>query len=371
MDETELELSTPQMPLLGYTVIANLKGIEVEHTELLSLLTPLGFADFLPALVEPRTALRRAMRDWIKELAQSSNPLIGDDEDDVVTRPLVREIPSKKKLAKKQTGEARKKKGDPMPSDPSDWLAFALVAENINLNLWGLDYLTNLRVFYNRKTHELSLTTSSTGQTFSTGQVMTFREENLLLSLTPHYRRYETLHLAGDLSRMAQDVIGSMNSQQLRPNGGAYFVPYDQRDKLTRLKELIEEKLPPPPGGENTSYLLNLPIVDSKNAKSQLATSAHSAFMQELVTLSKDMERFILQAQHGRIKRENMAKRLVEYQEMKAKVELYKQVLGMRQDEILKGLAELEGKARMLLETAWFVSERQSAESEDEAEDAS
>ena len=66
-----------------------------------------------------------------------------------------------------------------------------------------------------------------------------------------------------------------------------------------------------------------------------------------------------------------MAKRLVEYQEMKAKVELYKQVLGMRQDEILKGLAELEGKARMLLETAWFVSERQSAESEDEAEDAS
>ncbi len=136
-------------------------------------------------------------------------------------------------------------------------------------------------------------------------------------------------------------------------------MPYDQLDRLIRLKELIEEKLPPPQGGENSSSLLHLPIMDSKNSKSQVAAYAHIAFMQELVTFGKDMERFVLQAKHGRIKKENLTNRLVEYQEMKAKTELYWELLGMPQEEILKSLTELEEKARTLIQTATFVNQKQ------------
>src|SRR5207244_265701 len=61
--------STDAFPLLGYTVIATLQGVEVGHDELRDLLTPLGLARYLPALPEARTGLRRALRAWLHRLA--------------------------------------------------------------------------------------------------------------------------------------------------------------------------------------------------------------------------------------------------------------------------------------------------------------
>ena len=64
----EIEQATEEFPLLGYTVIASLKGIEVQHYDLAALLASLNLSRYLPALPEPRTTLRRAIRAWLKDL---------------------------------------------------------------------------------------------------------------------------------------------------------------------------------------------------------------------------------------------------------------------------------------------------------------
>src|SRR6202051_2201310 len=90
-----------------------------------------------------------------------------------------------------------------------------------------------------------------------------------------------------------------------------------------------------------------------------MSAIAHRSFMAELTTLQKDLERFIEQAQSktrkgkpGRIKQESMLARLADYQGMKAKVQMYSEVLGMRQQEIIGHLDQLQATARGLLEAA-------------------
>jgi hypothetical protein len=91
--------------------------------------------------------------------------------------------------------------------------------------------------------------------------------------------------------------------------------------------------------------------------------------MAELIALHKDLDRFVQQAKtttpkgkQGHIRRASMQDRLAQYQTMRAKVTLYSQLLGMRQQEILRGLDELQATAHQLLEEAATIM---SAEQDD------
>jgi hypothetical protein len=135
--ETEEELG---LPLLGYTVVPSLKGIEIKHQDALAILTPLGFHDALPGLPKAETSLKRAIKRWMKELGNAE--LGAQDDDDILLRPITRR--------------------------GSEIIALALVVESSDLAQWGLSYLTNLRVFYNKKTDTLSLTRTGSGQSLIT-----------------------------------------------------------------------------------------------------------------------------------------------------------------------------------------------------------
>jgi hypothetical protein len=85
--------------------------------------------------------------------------------------------------------------------------------------------------------------------------------------------------------------------------------------------------------------------------------------MAELHNLQKDLQRFIDQAQkvtttkkgkvkHGKVKAESMIARLADYQAMKAKIQLYHDTLGLRQEELLASLDQLSATARSLMEVA-------------------
>ncbi len=110
-------------------------------------------------------------------------------------------------------------------------------------------------------------------------------------------------------------------------------------------KHLIEEALPAAAGEENTSSLVHLPIIDRPTIKRQMASIAHKSVMAELTALRKDLERVIAQAsattkkgKPGTIRRASMVARLADDQGMKAKVGLYAEMLGMRQQEIARSL---------------------------------
>ncbi len=319
-------------PLLGYTVVPSLKGIEVEQAKALQILTPLGFAHFLPGLPETATCLRRAVRAWMKEIAKVD---LGIDADDKI---LLRDITR---------------------SSRSQILALALVTENSDLNSWGLSYLINLRVFYHKQTDILSLTRTGSGQSLNTAQ----QDQDLLKELEPHWQYYRTCYTAADLGRMVSRIIDSLGAFAMRKGGGAYNVPYQKRDELQTLKDLIELELPAAPGETNGRTLATIPVIDRPKTKQQMSQLAHRSFMGDLLTLQKDLQRFIDQAQkvttskkgrvkHGKVKTESMIARLADYQAMKAKIQLYHDTLGLRQEELLASLDQLSTTARSLMETA-------------------
>jgi hypothetical protein len=261
--------------------------------------------------------------DWLAE----------EDEDDLTTKRLIREIAA--------------------PRSPV--LTLALVAENIDLAQLGLSYLTNLRVFLDKATATVHLTTTPTGQDGL--RQTTMPDQALLAGFTPLWEHYRTRHLAGDLGRMVQDIIAAMDACAMRRGGGVYFVPYAQRPALQRLKYLLEVALCP--GWETNSRLVHLPIVDQPATRAQLASIAHTSFLRELTALQKDLERFSAQAQTttqrgtaGRIKPQSMRSRLAAYQGMQARIERYGTLLGIQQHALRRGLAQLEATARRLLQTA-------------------
>ncbi len=140
-----------------------------------------------------------------------------------------------------------------------------------------------------------------------------------------------------------------------------------------RKERLIEGALPAVPGEENTSSLVHLPITDRPTIKRQMASIAHKSFMAELTALQKDLDRVIAQAsattktgKTGTIRRESMVARLADDQGMKAKVSLYAEMLGMRQQEIVRSLDTLQQTARTLLDTAAGAA----SDNEDDGDDA-
>jgi len=84
-----------------------------------------------------------------------------------------------------------------------------------------------------------------------------------------------------------------------------------------------------------------------------MVSIAHTSVMAELTALQKDLERVTAQAsattrkgKPATIRRESMVARLADYQGMKAKVGLYAEMLGMRQQEIARSLDTLQQTAR-------------------------
>jgi hypothetical protein len=341
--ETEEELG---LPLLGYTVVPALKGIEIKYQDALAILTPLGFHDALPGLPKAETSLKRAIKRWMKELGNAE--LGAQDDDDILLRPITRH--------------------------GSEIIALALVVESSDLAQWGLSYLTNLRVFYNKKTDTLSLTRTGSGQSLITD------DQDLLDKLDPHFQYYKDVYTVTELGRMVGDLIGQVSASTMREKGGTYFIPSQKKTntgqmvstvpELQRLKDLIELQLPAGPNMENTSSLSTFPVIDTKKSRRQMSDLAHKSFVAELTALKKDLARFEAQLQkktilksgkihYGKIKPETIIARMQAYKDMKTKIELYQATLDMRQDELLAELDTLTQTANRLRETATDIMAEQ------------
>lgn len=357
--ETQDELG---FSLLGYTVVPSLKGIEITRQAALDILTPLGYHDYLPGLPKPETSLKRAIKAWMKELANKDLGATTDD-DHILLRPIT----------KRGSGEM---------------IALALVVESSDLLAWGLGYLVGLRVFYDKKTGILSLNRPSNGQSTATAA----SDKALLDKLEPYWEYYKEVYTVSELGRMVSDIINKVDASSMRKEGGTYFIPYIRKTntgadicsvpELQRLKDLVELQLPGAPNGENTSSLNTFPMIDTKKTRRQMAEIAHKSFVGELTTLKKDLDRFVAQLQkktttkkgkvkYGKVKEETVLARLNDYKNVKTKIELYRATLDMRQDELLTELEALAKTANSLRETATdIMSEQAELEEDDSAQDA-
>lgn len=320
----EIEKSTADLPLIGYTAFWRLGGIRVRHGELKAALAAAGFGSYLPDPPTARIALRRAIVDWIgaRAAAGEGPALVADEaeaaEGPTTQRALLRVINQK----------------------GSEWLAFALVAEDVDFRKLGLHHGTSLRIILHKKTRTMYCTTTTNG-------VVEAGEESKQITreLGPHWDQYKDLLLSGDLSRMMRNIIGGMGAISLRREGGLYFVPVAERDALERLRGLLAAL---PSTSKEGTYLCAMGVIDRAQARRQLAAAVHQSFIDELGVLRTDLQRFT-DAKTGTVKPETISERLASYKRIKAKVQTYADLLEMQQERIVSELDDLTALARTVV----------------------
>src|SRR5215475_4010284 len=323
-DLNGLEAATSQLPLIGFTVLWRLEEIRVSHTDLEQALQSVGFEKYLPDPPTPRVALRRALAEWIKTKQRTARTLqlqLGiedlDENGGGRRRTLIRVID--------RAG--------------SDHLVYALVAEDVDFSALGLSYGTALRILLNKKTGEMICTTDAEGVIDAQRESQQLTDE-----LMPYWRQYRDLFIARDLSQMMREIIDGMNAVSLRQAGGVYFVPESERDSLLRLRQLIAGI--PHTAGPG-AFVCALGVPDAVEAKRGLSRAVHAGLLDEINSLRGDLGR--LGESGDRLREKTIAQRLVIYKRLKAKAEMYQDLLGMQQDQVRDGIAGLEREALNLL----------------------
>jgi uncharacterized protein DUF6744 len=323
-DLNGVEASTSQFPLIAYTVFWRLAGIRVSHPDLHRALQATGFDKYLPDPPTPRVALRRALAEWIKAKQRIARELQlqpddeGQDENGGGRRrTLIRVI--------NRAG--------------SEHLVYALVAEDIDFSALGLSYGTALRILLHKKTGEMICTTDAEGVIDAQRESQQVTNE-----LMPYWRQYRDLFIARDLSEMMREIVDGMNAVSLRQAGGVYFVPASERDSLIRLRQLIAGI---PQVANLDPFVCALGVPDAVEAKRGLSKAVHAGLLDEINSLRGDLGR--LSESGDRLREKTIAQRLVVYKRLKAKSEMYQELLGMRRDEVRAEIAGLERDALNLL----------------------
>ncbi|MBF6611604.1 MAG: hypothetical protein IVW55_00565 [Chloroflexi bacterium] len=355
----EIERSTEGLPLLGYTVQWSLRGLQVEHDDLVKALTEIGFQGYTPDPPTPRKALRRAIESWVLRRAQagqgaglSGRDVEGDEEGEV------RGEGEEGGTGTHTSGQRRQVLVRTINRRDSEYLVFALVLEEADLRSLGLSYGTDLRVLLRKSDLSIAITTTPRGR------VSGDTTPPIAAGLPEYWARYRSLHTASDLSRVVCDIVRGMGAISLRAGGGTYFVPPSAVGSLDRLRTLVSNledlnfkrrggsrarKAREAQGArESNSFLLSLGVPDAKFARRSLARAAHTSFMDELAVMQTDLQRFIV-APAGTVKPKTVSERLLQYKEIYARAEMYATLLDMQKDQITSAVHRLEAQAQAIV----------------------
>lgn len=358
----ELEESVGTLPVLGYSTQWNLCQIEIAHSDLVKSLQTRGFFTTDPERPSPTVALRRAMMRWVHNrtlaagVTSPTQELWGGDVDGYDSFDEVEEDAG----GSNGKGKARAKKSllRKINSPQSEWLVFGLVIEQLDLAALGLSYATRLRVFLHKKTLAIKVSQAEAGfepnnLSENEGEDEELSSEPELAAITAEIRQlfhyYREHHQARDVSMLLKQLVGGLDSFSLRRLGGVYFVPQQHQQELENLRKLVED-LPATAGQVSDKFMLKLPILDGAGAKKQLAQAAHRDFLLELSTMQSDLDRLTEEATHHQLRPDTVARRLTTYRELKAKAEVYAELLDMQQGRILTAVEKLTGQASQLLD---------------------
>ena len=261
----------------------------------------------------------------------------------------------------------------------ADILCYAIVTEKRDLDQWGLSYLTNVRVFYNQPGDTIIVNKG-------VGQDMSY-DQDLQNSFLPFWEKYRDVYVAEDIGRLVPRVIATLQSATLKDGGGTYFVPYEQRAALQTLKDIVELQIPTAPNQERAVNLTAIPVIDRPSTKKNMATLAFKAMEAEIVAMQKDLERFIEEVKtpvrdrktgeikkdkdgnikYTKVREDTITDRIKAYGQTKAKVQIFKERLGLQEADLLARLAELEATAKTVITTAADVMSSNNDESEQAA----
>jgi len=314
-----VEASSEQVPVVGHTVLWRLHGLRVKHDQLKDALDRAGFLEFLPDPPTPRKSLRRALQAWVvarARAAQARQVIAQQTNPDEAKRTLIRVI--------NRAG--------------CEHIVFALVMEDVDYKALGLNYATDLRIQLHKKTGQMICTTQTTGR------IESYHEsQQVAAELQPYWREFKDLHVACDLSEMVRRIINSLQATALRRAGGVYFVPKGKRDELVRLREMVAGL----PHLEDQPFVCAFGVPDLQETKTQMTQVLHAGMLDEVAGLRADLRRLI--AEGTNVREDTVITRLAAFQSVRAKAQVYADLLGLRLDRMRAEIGELETQARRLL----------------------
>ncbi|MCC6629300.1 MAG: hypothetical protein IT340_18085 [Chloroflexi bacterium] len=226
----------------------------------------------------------------------------------------------------------------------SDWILFGVIAEAIDLAALGLSYRTDLRVLVRKRTGAMIVTTEALG--VIDDQALAPAEAQLIaLQLRPHWEHYRQLHTAGDLGELTRACLRAVGAVSVREGSGWWFAPLAQQVALERLRRLIEEL---PVVGTGRPWMLVLGQLDVAATRRQLAQAAVQDFTTQLEAAHRDLADLAARPA-GTVRAATVAARLAAYRLLKARVEVFADLLGLQQAQLQRGLDELAAGARAIV----------------------
>src|SRR3712207_505139 len=211
-----------------------------------------------------------------------------------------------------------------------------------------MDYATDLRVLVHKATGQLVVTTEAVGVIDDQAKAPP-EAQRIAQQLRPHWAQYQHLHTAGDLGLMTRAILrGVLHAVNVQEGSGWYFVPLAQQPALQHLRDLIDGL---PSANGVRSFTLMLGQIDTAATRKQLAQAAYRDFVAQLGAARQDLAEFTTKPE-GTVRAATVAARLASYKELKARAELYAQLLGMQQEQIQQQLTELTQQARAIVTRA-------------------
>lgn len=207
--------------------------------------------------------------------------------------------------------------------DPTE-VIFAVVHESREAD-GSLSYTQEARVRLDR-VHEQLITDAPSHQ--------------LVAAICSGFERLRLTHTADDVRRAVTKTLRSFCAVPLRESGGIYWVPRTYSAALRQLQKAVESI------GSSTVYLL--PVHDSADAARTLGDVAQASVEDELEQLKFEIDGFL---QSPPERPSTLMRRLEAFEALKAKAELYRDILKVQVDDLDSQLSTLTSTVERLLDS--------------------
>ena len=319
-------------PVVGYVVTTVMRQIEVDHPTLDGILTDAGLIHLMPRdRPSSRVALRRAIAAWV---TWRLGRRVGDDtsDDEVDTSVAIR------------TGRGLKSAQlIRLTANTKEWLVFALVTEQPDIEALALQYATEVRFFLNKTDGRLLCSAESRGSV----EAAMAEANRISREIEPFWERYRGQYRSSDISRIVVDALAEMQSVSVRDRGGVYFVPDAHAARLSTLGTALARM--PTRTGE-APVMLQIPVPNIDVLQAQIRQAAEVDLQAQLDAAETDLTRFEDKTEtSGTVRQTTVQARLAQYARLREQISLYVDTLGVRDERMTTTIDDLDRRAQRLL----------------------
>lgn len=319
---------TGDLPILGYTCFWQVRDVAIGHGDLFAALKAHNLQDFVPSVPTYRAALRAAIEEWL-------------------------EAQGRKRTISTGSGKAKRERISVVNSEARPTMSFVVVAEDLDLTRLGLTTTTSLRFILWKEGVGAGSFTATTAASGGTDEVIN-EERQIVQEVGALYAKHRGLYDGGRIAELILKIVETCQPISLRPGGGVYFIPAQQKGRVDHLRELCKT-IEQASGGEITLVLAPLPnLTEMRTEYGKIALNGITA---EAVTMEKYLTENFVKKGAGTVKPETIAEQLRQFKALRTKAEAYAELLQIKAEGLIAATERLEKTARAVVVKGMVAAE--------------